>query len=112
MLVGLCRWIHLASGHISVLGLVLYKFSIKNFTYFSGYVIFYCAEICSPTAYFTSSWCVLKRGFQKLGLFFQDARLVFVAVNTHPQLLQIFGHTDYGRFKEPLWKITSKTVFR
>ena len=41
-----------------------------KFPYFSDYVTFYCAEICLPTAYFTSSRYILKRGFPKFGLFF------------------------------------------
>ena len=42
----------------------------QNFPYFSSYDNFYCIEICLPTAYSTSSRCVLKRGFPKFGLCF------------------------------------------
>ena len=42
----------------------------QYFPYFSNYVTFYCAETCLPTAYFTSSRYILKRGFLKFGLFF------------------------------------------
>ena len=42
----------------------------QKFPYFSNYVTFYCAEICLPKAYFTSSRYILKRGFPKFGLFF------------------------------------------
>ena len=41
-----------------------------KFPYFSNYVTFYCGEICLPTAYFTSSRYILKRGFLKFRLFF------------------------------------------
>ena len=32
------------------------------------------------------------------GYFFQNARLVFIVVNAHPQLLQIFGHRARHRY--------------
>ena len=78
---------------------LIYSRFQQNCPYFSSYVTFYCIEICLPTTYFTSSRCVLKRGFPKFGLFLRNARLIFVVVNAHPQLLQIFGHIAHGRYR-------------
>ena len=78
---------------------LIYSHFQQNCPYFSSYVTFYCIEICLPTAYFTSSRCVLKWGFPKFRLFFQNARLVFVVVNARPQLLQIFGRIVHGRYR-------------
>ena len=71
----------------------------QYFPYFSNYVIFYCAEICLPTAYFTSSPYMLKHGFPKFGFFFSKRRLIFGGVKAHPQLLQIFGHIAHGCYR-------------
>ena len=71
----------------------------QKYPYFSNYVTFYCAKICLPTTYFTSSRYILKHGFLKFGLFFLNTRLVFIVVNAHPQLLQIFGHIAHGRYR-------------
>ena len=79
--------------------LLIYINFQQNFPYFSSYDNFYCIEICLPTAYFTSSRCVLKRGFPKFGLFFRNAGLVFIVVNAHLQLSQIFGHIAHGRYR-------------
>ena len=79
--------------------LLIYINFQPNFPYFSSYDNFYCIEICLPTAYFTSSWCVLKCGFPKFGLFFRIARLVSIVVNAHSQLLEIFGHIAHGRYR-------------
>ena len=43
---------------------------------------------------------MLKHGFPRFGKFFQNARLVFVAVEFRLQLLQIFGYITHGRFRE------------
>ena len=74
----------------------------QYFPYFSNYVTFYCAKICLPTAYFTSSRYVLKHGFPKFGLFFQNTPLVFVVVNAHPKLMQIFGNIAHGGYRARL----------
>ena len=87
--------------------LLIYINFQENFPYFSSYDNFYCIEICLPTAYFTSSRCVLKCGFPKFGLFFRNARLVFIVVNAHPQLLQIFAHIAHGRYRARLRYMTN-----
>ena len=46
---------------------LIYSHFQQNCPYFCHYVAFYCVEICLPTTYFTSSWCVLKCGFPKFG---------------------------------------------
>ena len=81
---------------------LIYSRCQQNCPYFSSYVTFYCIEICLPTAYFTSSRCVLKCGFPKFGLFLRNARLIFIVVNAHPQFLQIFGHIAHGRYRARL----------
>ena len=78
---------------------LIYSHFPQNCPYFSSYVTFYCFEICLPTAYFTSSWCVLKCGFVKFGLFLRNARVVFVVIIAHPQLLQIFCRIAHGRYR-------------
>ena len=78
---------------------LIYSCFQQNCPYFSSYVTFYCVKICLPTAYFTSSWCVLKCGFPKFELFLRNAWLIFVLVNAHPQLLQIFGHIAHGCYR-------------
>ena len=78
---------------------LIYSHFQQNCPYFSSYVTFYCIKICLPTAYFTSSRCVLKCGFPKFGLFLRNARLVFVVVNAHPQRLQIFGRIAHNRYR-------------
>ena len=54
---------------------LIYSHFQQNCPYFSSYVTFYCIEICLPNTYFTSSLCVLKRGFPKFGLFFETPGL-------------------------------------
>ena len=72
---------------------LIYNHFQQNFPYFSSYVNFYCIEICLPTAYLTSSLCVLKCGFPKLGLFFSNG---FHCHKCPSQLLQIFGKLPMG----------------
>ena len=57
------------ASDLRCVGLVYVNFQ-QNFPYFSSHDKFYCINISLPTAYFTSSRCVLKHGFPKFGLFF------------------------------------------
>ena len=65
----------------------------QKFPYFSNYVTFYCAEICLPTAYFTSSQYILKHGFPKFGLFLSKHPAGFhYCESAHPQSY-VIAHT-------------------
>ena len=74
----------------------LYPFS-TNFPYFSSYVTVYCNEICLPTAYFTSSRCVLKCGFPKFGLFFSKRPAGFhCCKRPSPTFANIWSHCPWA----------------
>ena len=79
-----------------VLFLVYINFQLK-FPYFSSYDNFYCIEICLPTAYFTSSLCVLKRGFPKFGLFFSKRPAGFhCRKRPSPTFTNIWSHCPWA----------------
>ena len=69
----------------------------QNFPYFSSYDNFYCIEICLPTAYFTSSRCVLKRGLPKFGLFFSKRPAGFhCRKRPSPTFTNIWSHCPWA----------------
>ena len=69
----------------------------QKFPYFSNYVTFYCAEICLPTAYFTSSRYILKRGFLKFGLFFPKHLAGFhCCKRPSPTFANIWSHCPWA----------------
>ena len=69
----------------------------QKFPYFSSYDNFYCIEICLPTAYFTSSRCVLKRGFPKFGLFFSKCPAGFYCrKRPTPPFTNIWSHCPWA----------------
>ena len=55
---------------------------------------------------------MLKHGFPKFGLFFRNARLVFIVVSAHTQLLQIFGHIACERSREWLQYCFYRTTYQ
>ena len=85
----------------------------QNFPYFSSYDNFYCIEICLPTAYFTSSRCVLKRGLPKFGLFFSKRPAGFhCRKRPSPTFTNIWSHCPWAlqsaatvECKNVLWDI-------
>ena len=69
----------------------------QKFPYFSSYDNFYCIEICLPTAYFTSSRCVLKHGFPKFGLFFSKRPAGFhCRKRPTPPFTNIWSHCPWA----------------
>ena len=69
----------------------------QKFPYFSSYDNFYCIEICLPTAYFTSSRCVLKRGYPKFGLFFSKRPAGFhCRKRPTPPFTNIWSHCPWA----------------
>ena len=69
----------------------------QNFPYFSSYDNFYCIEICLPTAYFTFSRCVLKRGLPKFGLFFSKRPAGFhCRKRPSPTFTNIWSHCPWA----------------
>ena len=69
----------------------------QKFPYFSSYDNFYCIEICLPTAYFTSSRCVLKHGFPKFGLFFSKLPAGFhCRKRPTPPFTNIWSHCPWA----------------
>ena len=68
----------------------------QNFPYFSSYDNFYCIEICLQTTYFTFSWCVLKYGFPKFGLFFSKPLAGFhCRKRPSPTFANIWSHCPW-----------------
>ena len=77
--------------------LLIYINFQQKFPYFSSYDTFYCIEICLPTAYFTSSRCVLKRGFPKFGLFFLKRPAGFhCCKRPSPTFTNIWSHCPWA----------------
>ena len=77
--------------------LLIYINFQQKFPYFSSYDNFYCIEICLPTAYFTSSRCVLKRGFLKFGLFFSKHPAGFhCCKRPSPTFTNIWSHCPWA----------------
>ena len=72
-----------------------YLFSI-NFSLFSSLVNFYCAEICLPTAYFTSSQCAKMQFPQIQVVFFKTPGFFCCHKSLSPTSANILSHCPWA----------------